>query len=128
MPGTVEKSEDSIYLLLPRCIHLKRISRPQNAKGLWTPGRNSDLDWFWCGGPLLIPWTSVHWTPLGPRSWWGCKEAVMGKSTLAAESSWHVFDMKVTTRTLWGVSVVKKRNGAWGAQGWHLNESGGCRG
>lgn len=128
MPGTVEKSEDSIYLLLPRCIHLKRISRPQNAKGLWTPGRNSDLDWFWCGGPLLIPWTSVHWTPLGPRSWWGCKEAVMGKSTLAAESSWHVFDMKVTTRMLWGVSVVKKRNGAWGAQRWHLNESGGCRG
>lgn len=128
MPGTVEKSEDSIYLLLPRCIHLKLISRPQNAKDLWTPGRNSDLDWFLCGGPLMIPWTSVHWTPLGPRSWWGCKEAVMGKSTPAAESSWHVFDMKVTTRMLWGVSVVKKRNRAWGAQRRHLNESGGCRG
>lgn len=76
----------------------------------------------------MIPWTSVHWTPPGHRAWWGCKEAVMGKPTPATESPWHVFDMKVTTRMLWGASVVEKMNKAWGAQRRHLNQSGGCRG
>ena len=82
-------------------------------------------------GPVLVWWPShdpLNKCLLDTTRPQGCKEAVMGKPTPAAESPWHVFDMKVTTRMLWGASVVEKRNRAWGAQRRHLNQSGRCRG
>ena len=69
-----------IYLLLSRCEHLRLNPWPQNVKDLWASVRNGDLDQFWHGCPLIMPWTSVHGTLTHTRSLSGRRDAVMEKA------------------------------------------------